>query len=499
MERAVSLPGAPRAIGAITTRVVEVRRSTPRGAGTGAPALPSLLDRSALLRQALMLATIAVLAAPAATPAAGLARLSFPAGAALIAAWLASRGRLGAYVTFCFWLFLLTPFVRRLADAHAGYVQGNTLMLAPYLALAWCALDLPRFLLARGGRAQWPMAIVLGAILYGFMLAVAQGRVFPAVLDLLRWATPPLLVCCIVSRGGADPAAWRALCRELGALALIALPLLGAYGLYQFTKAPVWDVLWMLNTDMPSVGLPHPFQIRVFGTMNSPASLAYYLEALILITLTLRSPLRWLNVAVGLAALAVSLVRSAWLALAAGLVLLLVVAPLRVRGALMVALGAAVLASPVALSSPRIEKYVADRFATLADVAQDKSFSERTAGYADAWRELSARPLGEGLGIANVAANYSDRQRVIDGGPIEIFLSLGLPAGFLYLGATALLLIVAAARPVFGLDSEIASGFIVIAIVQALALASVTTFAGEIGVVFWTSVAVRLAAPKQRS
>src|SRR6185312_15877863 len=161
------------------------------------------------------------------------------------------------------------------------------------------------------------------------------------------------------------------------------------------------------NIHMGSLGLPLPFQIRVFGTMNSPASLAYYLEALILITLTLRSPIRWLNVALGSTALAVTLVRSAWLGLAAGLVLLLAMAPLRVRAALMVALGATVLMSPVMLSNPRIEKYVADRFATLADVGQDKSFSDRFAGYADAWQELSARPLGEGLGIANVAANYS--------------------------------------------------------------------------------------------
>lgn len=500
MAGAAGLSAASRAMGAVRSGSAEARWPTaPQGAAAGAAGARSLLDRSALLRQALMLAMVALLAAPAATPAAGLARLSFPAGAALIAGWLLLRGRLRAYVTFCLWLFLLTPFVRRLADAHAGYVQGNTLMLAPYLALAWSVLDLPRFMLARGGRAQWPMALVFAAILYGFLLALAQGRLFPATLDLLRWVTPPLLACSIVVRGGAAPAAWRSLCRELGALALLALPLLSAYGLYQFATAPEWDVLWMLNTDMSSIGLPHPFQIRVFGTMNSPASLAYYLEALILITLTLRSPLRWPNVALGLAALAVSLVRSAWLGLAAGLVLLLILAPLRVRVAMMMALAAAALMSPVVLSTPRLEKLVSERVATLTDIAQDKSFSERGASYAEAWQEVSLQPLGEGLGIANVAANYTDRQRVIDGGPIEILLALGVPAGLIYIGATATLLIAATIRPILASDSEIASAFIVIALVQALALASVTSLAGEIGVVFWTSVAVVLASPKHRS
>src|SRR5689334_9014489 len=97
-------------------------------ASTGAAGPSSVPRGSPLLRQALILGAIAALALPAATPAAGVARLSFPAGAALIAGWLAARGRLNAYVTFCLWLFLLTPFVRRLADAHAGYVQGSTLM-----------------------------------------------------------------------------------------------------------------------------------------------------------------------------------------------------------------------------------------------------------------------------------------------------------------------------------------------------------------------------------
>jgi len=446
-----------------------------------------------------MLSVIAVLAAPAATPAAGLARLSFPAGAAVVAGWLALRGRLAAFVTFCLWLFLATPLVRRVADAHAGYVQGSTLMLAPYLALAWAGLDLPRFMLARGGRAQGPMAVVFAAILYGFVLALAQGRVFPAVLDLLRWGAPPLLVCAVVAGAGERPAVWRALCRELAGLALLALPLLGAYGLYQFAVAPIWDVLWMLNTDMSSIGLPHPFQIRVFGSMNSPASLAYYLEALILISLTLRSPVRWLNVAVGLTALAASLVRSAWLGLAVGLALLMMAAPLRVRASIMAILAAAVMISPAAVSSPRLEKVVSDRLATLTDIGGDKSFSERTAGYAEAWRELSVQPLGEGIGIANVAANYSGRQRVIDGGLIEVVLSLGAPVGLVYLGAVATLLIVAASSPVLGPDREIASAFIVIALVQALAFSSVTSLVGEIGVVFWMSVAVMLAAPKPRS
>lgn len=474
----------------IASRPIASRRSV-ASALSGLFALP-------VIHQALAVATIAVLAAPAVTPAAGLERHLFPVSVTLVAGWLAVRGRFAAYVTFCLWLFLLSPLVRRLVDAHAGYVQANDLMLAPYLALAWSAGALPRFFLTRGGRAQWPFAAVFAAIFYGFALAFAQGRILPAVLDLLRWAMPPLLACAIIAQGAADPATWRALCRELQALALLALPLLGLYGLYQFVAAPTWDALWMLNTGMSSIGLPLPFEIRVFGTMNSPASLAYFLEALILIALTLRSPFRWVSIALGAAALAVSLVRSAWLGLAIGLAVLPFVAPTRVRASLLILLAGAMVLTPVALSFPRVEKLVADRVRTLTDLGTDKSMTERSQAYAETVDEMSRKPWGEGFGIANVAANYTDRNRVIDGGPIEIVLSLGGLAGFVYVAGVAALLIAALVKPVFGDDGGITSATRVIALVQALALSSVNTLTGEIGMVFWTSVAVIIAAPKTR-
>ena len=475
-----SLHAAPRVTG-------RPARSTPWLSGV--LALP-------LLHQALAVLTIAVLAAPAVTPAAGLERHLFPAAVTVVAGWLAARRRFAAYATFCLWLFMLTPLVRRLVDLHAGYVQGNDLMLAPYLALVWSAGALPRFFLARGGRAQWPFAAVFAAILYGFVLAAAQGRSLPAVLDLLRWAMPPLLACAIIARGAADPEAWRQLCRELGALALLALPLLGLYGLYQFVVAPAWDAAWMLNTGMWSIGLPYPFQIRVFGTMNSPASLAYFLQALILIALTLRSPLRWVGVGLGAAALAVSLVRSAWVGLAVGLVLLPLLAPLRVRASFLVLMAGALILAPVALSSPQVEKLVSERVQSLTDLGTDQSVAVRSQGYAQTLDETSRRPWGEGLGIVNVAASYSDRVRVIDGGPIEVVLSLGVVAGFIYLGAVGALLLVALLRAISGDDGGITSAARVIALVQILALYSLNSLTGEIGMLFWASVAVIIAAPR---
>jgi O-antigen ligase len=458
--------------------------------GTG-PSPRSELRRG-LARQIVLLVLLAAAAAPAATPAAAWVRWAFPAFAALVAGELARRGRAATYLTFCLWLLILTPFVRRVVDAQVGFAQANALMLAPYLAAAWAGLQAPRFFAPSGRPGQWPMLMVFAAVFYGFLLAIARGRFFPGTLDLLRWSVPPLLTCWVV----VQRRHWQAICLEVRAWALLALPLLSLYGLYQFVAPPRWDVLWMLNGGMNSIGRPQPFEIRVFGSMNSPASLAYYLEALILLTLAQRSKLRWLNAILGLAALALTLVRSAWLGLAVGLLLLLVRAPLRVRGAaVMVVLGALAL-SPLALIDPRVERLVSQRVETVGNLEGDKSFSDRKRDYSASFGEITQTPWGQGLGIANVAANYTSERRAVDGGPIEIFLSLGLIGGSIYLGSIGLLLAAAILRRWPAEERALYAAALAILVAQAMALVSLTSTVGEIGVLFWITLGLMLASPK---
>lgn len=450
--------------------------------------------RQALIRQVGLLLILAVLAAPAVTPAAGLVRWSFPAMCALVAGWLALRGRAAPYLTFCLWLFLLTPLVRRVVDGQVGYSQGNVLMLAPYLAVAWAGLQAPRYFLTSGRPAQWPMALLFVAILYGFVLALAAGRIFPATLDLLRWSIPPLLACYIIAKAKD----WGAICSELRAWAILALPLVSLYGLYQFVAPPYWDAIWMLNSEMTSIGRPRPFEIRVFGTMNSPASLAYYLEALILLTLSLKLRVRWLSAALGVAALAVTLVRSAWLGLAVGLLLLLARAPLKVRSSVLVMIVASLCFAPLALTNARVEKMVSERAESLFSVGQDKSYSDRMRSYNESLKEIEDKPWGQGLGVANVASKYTQNSRVVDGGPIEILLSIGILFGSIYLAAAGLLLIAATMWPAPRAYGDVYVAAVTIATVQALAFSSVTTVVGEIGVLFWVAIGLVLASPRER-
>lgn len=452
-------------------------------------AVPPLV--AALLHQATLLAILAFMTLPALTPAAVLARWLFPAQAMFVAGWLFLRGRSGLFVTFCLWLFLLTPCVRRMVDAHAGYSDANVLMLAPYVAASWSALHAPRLLLAPGRPAQWPLTLLLVACVYGFLKAVAEARYLPAVLDLLRWSTPPLLGGYIIVQSKD----WREICDELRALTLVATPIVSLYAVYQYVALPKWDALWMINTQMGSIGFPRPFEVRVFGTMNSPASLAYYLGALILISLCLKTPLRWAGASLGAAALAVTLVRSAWLGLAAGLILLLARAPPRARMSVILVGSGLLLAAPLVLSNARVEHMLAQRFETLTNLGGDLSFTTRSAAYATAWDDLVQQPWGAGFGTAGVAAKFASQSRIIDGGPIEVLVALGLVFGFAYLAMALVLGAAAAMRrpPQTGRDIWAAAQAILLA--QFLAFSSVTTTIGEIGVLFWLATGLLLAAP----
>jgi hypothetical protein len=482
----------------VSVALAPERFSTPGLAPTGVDfrlntrraAEPGL--RGPLLAQFALLATIAVLALPAATPLASASRYLFPAAAVLVAGWLYLRGFAASFLSFCLWLFALTPFVRRLADGHAGFLQANTLMLAPYLAAAWAALSLPRFLLARGRTGQWPIGLILFACVYAFMGSIVHESLMPGAVDLLRWITPPLLACYIMTHARR----WPDFCAALRALALVALPALSLYAIYQYVALPLWDAIWMMNSKMDSIGPPQRFQVRVFGTLNSPASLAYYLDALILVSLCLKTPVRWLNACLGAAALALTLVRSAWLGLAAGLFILLVRAPHRARMSVMALAAGLVLAAPLAITNARVEHMVSQRIETLTNLNGDVSMNARSDSYAAAADELVDKPWGEGLGTANVASNFTAQKRVIDGGPIEVMVALGLLFGVIYLAMIAVLGGVAFLRSPPRSGQDIWAAAQAILLTQGLAFVSVTTTIGEIGVLFWLAIGLLLAAPR---
>lgn len=370
---------------------------------------------------------------------------AYPAMAVALAGWLLFTDP-ARYLAFTLWLWMLSPFVRRVVDAQNGWNQQNAILLAPLLVCALAALDAlyhaPRLKRVVAMPFVVGVACVLGAVLVGLFLTPAKLVLYAA----LSWSAPLLLGLHVAIHPEHRERYHRAV---IGAL-LVGIVGMGIYGVAQFVTPAEWDRLWMINSRMDSIGEPLPLRVRVFSTMNAPGPLAQFLTVALLILLALRSAIKWPVLAAGLLLLLMSLARSAWLGFVVGVVLLLTVAPRRPRrGALLLvaggALALAVAASaplPTALASMRYT--IATRLTTMGDLSMDNSFRARRYLIPAVLSDISEQPLGSGLGSTLVggargraSSRLADQGLYLDNGILEVFLVFGWFGGLAFLGCAA--------------------------------------------------------------
>ena len=328
--------------------------------------------------------------------------------AALVVVWLA---------------WLLTPGLRRVLGP---YLAADPLALAPFLMTG--AVVLVELSRTRMTRSAWRLVLVAAA---GYGLGLATGVA----------ASPPAaafaLVASLVAVGSfvlgyAERGAEAATLRWV---LLAALPVVAGYGLLQYVALPQWDRAWLDVTNFVVAGAPEDDRVRVFATLNSPGTFAMVLTLGVLAHLTRRriGPAGLAGLVPLLAALALTYVRSAWVALVAGLLAFLVAGRGRALGR--VALITALLVggfAVVAAGSPTGEA-LTGRLTTFGALGQDTSAQERLATPGRIVPVALANPLGAGLGQAGEASRLAEGGgtfRYTDSAYLSLLLQVG-PAGFL--------------------------------------------------------------------
>ncbi|WP_092499481.1 O-antigen ligase family protein [Faunimonas pinastri] len=463
---------------------------------------------AACRRQVKLMLLILALAAPAFAGGASALRLAFPVAVAGIALWLLVRHPFGRFLSFVLWLFVLTPFVRRIVDFQAGWQEVNVLMVAPYAAASLClgslvALIVPGRLQpgAPGGNRPGPsaglrggglfLAVVL-AVTYGLILALLHDHIANGMFDALRWAVPPALGVAIVLNRADHPA----LRTEVEAFMLVATPAAALYGLYQFVQIPPWDANWMNNVDMNTIGSPLPYQVRIFGTLNSPGPYAFFLSIGIVLLLCSRHRLRWLGITTGTLALLLSFVRTSWLGLALCLAFMALTAPRAVRASMLGLIGAAILIPPLLMLDPDIGETITGRFESFGSLGKDESASARLFQYRTFVDALDRDPLGQGLALHGATASQVSVRsyEVIDGGFIEILASLGLVGGLVYLFSVTGLVLIPQIQPNGRTGDMLDIGYRAFSVAGLFTLLSGTCTVGEGGIFFWLAVAMPIAA-----
>jgi O-Antigen ligase len=415
----------------------------------------------------------------------------------LVVATCLYRRNLPLYVSLVCWLWFLTPFVRRVVDYRAGWIPATVVQLAPLLAVCapvlWLVIDWRKVI----QRSMAPLLCILATCLYATILGLIN---FPPMLvfqDLLNWLAPIIFALTLYRHRDEAAEMFRAFEKAF----IYGTLVVAIYGVVQFFFLPAWDVLWMLETRNSSMGIAKPTEARTFSTMNGPQIMAAFLVVGLLLAFNSRRRIRFLAIPLGLLCLTLSLARSGWIAMAAGLVYLLVKMPQKQRVQIVVIAVLSVVAVLFAMQDPDLNKVLTKRFDTLSDVRDDGSFLDRMEGYRGAFAGFVNEPYGYGMGAApaqNLEPGASlglshDGQSVPlgDSTLVTIMTTMGSGAGLIFLGAFLPLISGVFRRPT---GSPVYTRTMLAALIGFMAESMLClVLSGPIGFLFWASIGFCIA------
>ena len=367
------------------------------------------------------------------TPGARAIQYLFAPLSAAVGYYLLRKDRL-RYVAFAINLWFYTPLVRRLADFHAGFLEPNPVLLAPFLvavlAIFGSKVNASRLI----QRNALPFALCLIGALYGVVVGLLQMPPQAVLTDSLRWIVGILFAFfCFVEEDESF-----SITRTVQRVFTSGLLIMSVYGIWQNFSPMPWDLYWMANVDASSFGSVHDESIRVFSTMNSPGPFAATAAAGILLLTSARTKLARVAQVLGVIVVLESFVRSAWFGLIAGLLYLFLQSSRRVRIQMVGAVCVVVLLLSVLLAKPELGGKLGDRLSTLTQLKQDESVGERSAGARRAFAHVIQRPFGGGFGFLDTRFEASQDAAgtqfgAHDNGFYEFLATLGIPGSLLYL------------------------------------------------------------------
>jgi hypothetical protein len=419
------------------------------------------------------------------------ANVAYTVAAVLTAAVLLARSP-AMYSSFALWMWFLSPFVRRVLDYRHGWNSTSPALLAPPLVAALSIYTLARNARELRGRLFAPYLLILGALAYGYSVGLINAGLIPSTYALLTWLAPLVFGLHLAL-------SWRhylELSTAIRKTFSVALPILAAYGIYQFVRLPVWDAQWMINADLKSLGTALPFLVRVFGTLNTPGPYAAFLLAGMLMVLTGKGFIRFPGIAVAAVALLLTRTRAVWVAFLIGLVMQQLSQPvIRLPRRIVTLVIVSILAAPLT-QIPAFRDTIGSRLSTLKSISADNSFIKRVQFSQVNAAEIVETALGNGLGTTGGAIKLNRAQvgiRSLDNGFLELFYLFGWLGGAMFiLGVAALLYqsfrFAEARRDPFSSAVRATA----IALVSILPIGDV--FTGSTGTLLWTMMGLGIAA-----
>jgi hypothetical protein len=419
-----------------------------------------------------------------------LIRLLFPAFSLVVALYLYLEFSL-LYVGFTWWIWCLTPLIRRLCDYYGTPDPNGIILLTPYLVTFVSVFSLIKYLPKVHRMGGLPFIAALLAVVYAFMIGVIQNPTVGAIRAFLDWVTPIIFAFYLFSSWSNYPDHRDNIQKTFLWLTLVT----GVYGIFQYLTAPAWDGFWLEQTQIVTMGEPVPMGLRIWSTLHSPSPFATMMMACVLLLLV--TPSKWsipISI-IGYLSFLLTLVRSAWGGWFVGLLTL--VASLRpsfqirlvLTGVLIV-----LLLVPVT-SNQAFSDRLNERFDSIVNIQQDRSLSARQSTYDRDLNIALSQFLGRGMGSTWVVnpLNGQLERIVLDSGILDSFFTLGWAGTIFYMGGLITLL----GKSFRDKDREdqaftAVSRSISLGIVAQLGLSSLMI--GFSGMVLWSFVGISMAA-----
>ncbi len=400
-------------------------------------------------------------------------------------------------------LWVAMPEVRRLLDWNRGFNSLPVVNLLPLLFLVPLAIVLTfdGSLGRLHGTLRALVVIWLAAFGYGLAVAILGGTLLAGSYQFASFLLPAALGIFLATRAPNAHAAFALFSRVTLCLAVAT----SLYAIYQYFAPPPWDVYWVDNSGLVSIGVPEPFGLRVFGTLNSPVTLADFLTVAILLTLPSLRLSRWpllLALVPCTAALALTSVRASWLELFVGFLVYALLSPSRGRAlgsaAFVAAVSLGLFAATSSAGNDVLVQQVQDRFQTFGDLEHDSSVQWRQHEADVAMEQARMDPLGQGLGTIGTATKLGNTQAAstIDSGYLERLDEMGMLGFAGYVAVLGIALAATLRRLTSRAASAESKAVLAAAAAIQVALAALDLSSehhvGLMGVAFWCPLAIVL-------
>lgn len=432
--------------------------------------------------------------------AASILRLVFPAGAFVVGVFLYRRYPL-LYLGFTWWLWFLTPWVRRLIDYRSSFVDPSTVLLAPFLVTLVTLATFLRHFPKSYRQEGLPFVLALSGVVYSVLLGLvnskfglegdilyvinAQSLTYTlnnVIVRTLDWATPILFGFHLLANWHHYPEYRQNIQRTFRWGVLV----MGVYGIVQYLVAPEWDRFWMASLLKNGMffGHPEPLGMRVFSTMNSPAPFAHAMLAGLLLLLADQGLLRFFSAGFGYLSFLLTLVRTAWGGWLLGFLIFSTSLKSKLQMRLIITvLVIGVCALPITTVEP-FSTVINERVESFSNVQEDGSYQARSATYDRAFSVLPFQPVGNGLGLPGLDSAF-----------LDVLVAMGWIGGIPFFGGLILLL--------FKLSQSLKRRFDpFLNAASAISLASVgmlvlnNVFTGAQGVILWSFLGIVVAGHK---